>query len=162
MISHRQLCARVFQNPHYFFAFGFGSGLAPFAPGTWGTVMAVPLYFLLVNLSPMVYLGLCAIAFLYGCWISARVANDLQVNDYKGIVWDEIVGYCLTMFMIPVSLPAVLLGFILFRIFDIFKPPPIRWVDSHVKGGIGIMLDDVLAAVPAWIILYISYKAGIL
>ena len=162
MISQRQLCKRVFYDPHYFLAFGFGSGLAGFAPGTWGTMMAIPLYLLLLKLPSIAYLGVCILAFVYGCWVCGKVAKELGVHDYKGIVWDEVLGYWLTMFMIPVSLKAVVLGFVLFRIFDIIKPPPIRWVDRHVHGGVGIMLDDVLAAVPAWLILFISHKAGVL
>lgn len=162
MISHRLMYARVFTDPHYFLAFGFGSGLAKYAPGTWGTLAAIPVYLLMSKLSPMLYLSLCIIAFIYGCWISGRVADDLDVHDYKGIVWDEVVGYWLTMFMIPATASSIILGFILFRIFDIIKPPPIRWVDQHVGGGLGIMLDDVLAALFAWIIMLGSYKAGFL
>ena len=162
MISQRQLCKRVFYDPHYFLAFGFGSGLAGFAPGTWGTMMAIPLYLLLVKLPFGAYLGACVLAFIYGCWVCDKVAKELEVHDYKGIVWDEVLGYWLTMFMIPVSFKAVVLGFVLFRIFDIIKPPPIRWVDRHISGGFGIMFDDVLAAVPAWLVLFMCYKAGVL
>lgn len=162
MISKKKMIYKVFQDPHYFLAFGFGSGLLPKAPGTWGTLAAIPTYLLLSQYSTAWYLFFCFISFLYGCYCCQKVSNDLQVHDYKGIVWDEIVGYWLTMVCIPTSLTAVLLGFVLFRIFDIIKPPPIRWVDKKVQGGVGIMLDDVLAAIPAWCILYAIHRLGIL
>lgn len=147
------LANRVWQDPVYFIAFGFGSGLMPKAPGTWGTVAAVPVYLLLMHCNPIVYLILTALAFILGVWVSDKVSNELGVHDYKGIVWDEVVGYLLTMFMAPQGFKWMLCGFILFRIFDIWKPQPIGYIDEKVKGGMGIMLDDVLAAIPAWIIM---------
>ena len=153
MMSQANLVNRVWQDPVYFIAFGFGSGLMPVAPGTWGTLAAVPLYMLLMNTHWTVYLGLTLLALLLGVWASDKVTNDLGVNDYKGIVWDEVVGYLLTMFMAPKGLIWIALGFVLFRIFDIWKPQPIRYIDKKVHGGLGIMLDDVIAAVPACFIL---------
>lgn len=150
-----QLSSRVWQDPKYFIAFGFGSGLMPKAPGTWGTLAAIPLYLLIMNTSWMVYLGICVLAFILGVWVSDKVTNDLGVQDYKGIVWDEVVGYFLTMFLAPHGISWMVLGFVLFRIFDIWKPYPIRFIDTHVHGGLGIMLDDVLAAVPAWIVMQV-------
>lgn len=147
------LANRVWQDPVYFIAFGFGSGLMPKAPGTWGTVAAVPVYLLLMHCNPIVYLILTALAFILGVWVSDKVSNELGVHDYKGIVWDEVVGYVLTMFMAPQGFKWMLCGFILFRIFDIWKPQPIGYIDEKLKGGMGIMLDDVLAAIPAWIIM---------
>ncbi|CAM4508016.1 MAG: Phosphatidylglycerophosphatase A [Legionella sp.] len=147
------LANRVWQDPVYFIAFGFGSGLMPKAPGTWGTVAAVPVYLLLMHCNPIVYLILTALAFVLGVWVSDKVSNELGVHDYKGIVWDEVVGYLLTMFMAPQGFKWMLCGFILFRIFDIWKPQPIGYIDEKVKGGMGIMLDDVLAALPAWLIM---------
>jgi len=146
---------KVWQDTTYFLAFGFGSGLAPFAPGTFGTVAALPLYFLLALLPPQIYLVMTLVAFALGIWICGKVSRDLGVHDHAGIVWDEIVGFLLTMFLVPVYLIWVVAGFILFRIFDIWKPYPIRWVDKHVSGGLGIMIDDVLAAIPACFILEI-------
>ncbi|BCA94865.1 phosphatidylglycerophosphatase A [Legionella antarctica] len=146
---------RVWQDPVYFIAFGFGSGLMPMAPGTWGTLAAIPLYFLLVGSHWGVYLTFTILAFILGVWVSDKVSNDLGIHDYKGIVWDEVVGYLLTMFLAPKGFIWMLLGFILFRIFDIWKPQPIGYVDKKVHGGLGIMLDDVLAAVPAWLIMQI-------
>jgi phosphatidylglycerophosphatase A len=149
------LVNRVWQDPVYFIAFGFGSGLMPTAPGTWGTLAALPLYLLLIGSHWSVYLSFTLFAFIIGIWVSDKVTNDLGVHDYKGIVWDEVVGYLLTMFLAPSGLIWMIAGFILFRIFDIWKPQPIRYVDHKVHGGLGIMLDDVLAAVPAWLIMQI-------
>lgn len=147
------LSTKVFRNPAYFIAFGFGSGLSPFAPGTFGTLAAIPLYWLLSFFSWPVYFVVTGIAFILGVYVSGIVSRDLGEHDYKGIVWDEVVGYLLTMFLIPKGWLWTLAGFVLFRIFDIWKPWPIAWVDARVKGGMGIMLDDVIAAIPAWVIL---------
>lgn len=144
---------KVWRDPVYFIAFGFGSGLMPVAPGTWGTLAAIPIYLLLVGSSWGAYLFFTLAMFALGVAVSEKVSSDLGVHDYSGIVWDEVVGYLLTMFMAPVGLVWIILGFILFRIFDIWKPQPIKYIDQHVKGGLGIMLDDVLAAIPAWAIL---------
>lgn len=147
------LVNRVWQDPIYFIAFGFGSGLMSVAPGTWGTLAAMPIYLLLLNCHWSIYLLLTTFAFFLGVWVSDKVSRDLGVNDYKGIVWDEVVGYLLTMFMAPKGFFWMVLGFILFRIFDIWKPQPIRLVDRKIHGGWGIMLDDALAAIPSWLIL---------
>lgn len=154
-MNTEKLSTKVWQDPAYFIAFGFGSGLAPVAPGTWGTLAALPVYLLLIKTGWLVYLTLTVLAFIIGVVVSNRVSNDLGVHDYSGIVWDEVVGYLCTMFLVPHSAGWMVAGFILFRIFDILKPPPIRTVDKHVGGGLGIMLDDVLAAIPAWLILQV-------
>lgn len=148
-----KLSSKVWQHPAYFIAFGFGSGLMPIAPGTWGTLAAMPVYLLIAGMSWESYLMLTLAAFILGVIVSNKVSSDLGIHDYSGIVWDEVVGYLLTMFLAPISAVWMVIGFILFRIFDIWKPQPIRFVDKHVHGGLGIMLDDVLAAVPAWIIM---------
>lgn len=145
------LAQRVWQDPVYFIAFGFGSGLMPVMPGTWGTLAGIPVYLLLVGLSPIVYLTMTLLAFLLGVYVSHCVSRDLGVDDYPGIVWDEVVGYLLTMFLAPEGVAWMVVGFVLFRIFDVWKPQPIRWIDQYVKGGLGVMLDDVLAAVLAWL-----------
>jgi phosphatidylglycerophosphatase A len=145
----------VWQDPIYFIAFGFGSGLMPVAPGTWGTLAAVPMYLLLMDAPWFVYLGFTFLAFILGVWVSDKVTHDLGIQDYKGIVWDEVVGYLLTMFLVPKGLIWMSLGFILFRIFDIWKPNPIGYVEKRVHNGMGVMIDDVLAAIPACLILHI-------
>ncbi len=148
-----KLANRIWQDPTYFIAFGFGLGLMSFMPGTWGTLAALPLYLLIAELPWGWYLLITLIAFILGVLVSDVVSRDLGTHDYKGIVWDEVVGYLLTMFLAPKGVWWMLLGFVLFRIFDIWKTQPIRWVDKKIHGGLGIMLDDVLAAVPAWLIL---------
>ena len=146
--------ASSWKNPIHILAFGFGAGASPKAPGTMGTLVAVPIYMLLSDLPVFVYVLIVLLVTGFGVYICDRCAKDLQVHDHSGIVWDEIAGYLITMIAIPMSLWTVLLGFILFRIFDIWKPWPIGYLDRHVKGGLGIMLDDVAAGVLAWVILY--------
>lgn len=149
----KQIAVKVWQDPAWFIAFGFGSGLMPIAPGTWGTLAAIPIYCLMMSFSPIAYLSLTALFFILGVWVSDKVSMELGEHDFSGIVWDEVVGYLLTMACAPAGWQWMLAGFILFRIFDIAKPWPISLADKHVKGGLGIMLDDVLAAIPAWLIL---------
>jgi len=146
----------IFKNPIHFLAFGFGSGLAPKAPGTFGTLAAIPLYLLIQNLEWYFYLSIVLIAFLAGIWICDKTSTDLKVHDHPGIVWDEIVGYLLTMFLAPTGWLWIAVGFGLFRLYDIWKPWPINILDRQVRGGLGIMLDDVIAAVYAWIGLQIA------
>ncbi len=122
----------------------------PRAPGTWGTLVALPIYGLMVGLAPLPYVALTALLFLVGIWLCHVTARDLQVHDHPGIVWDEIVGYLVTMIAAPEGWLWWLLGFLLFRLFDILKPWPIRIADRRVGGGFGIMLDDLLAGVMAW------------
>lgn len=153
MISDKQLANKVWRDPVYFIAFGFGSGLLPYAPGTWGTLAAIPLYLILSALSTPYYACIAFLLFLVGIVFSQKVSNDLGVEDYSGIVWDEVVGYLLTMLAVPFHWLWIVLGFFLFRLFDIWKPFPIRLIDKHVPGGLGVMLDDVLAALPCWLIL---------
>ncbi len=152
-MNKRELSTKVWQDPFYFLAFGFGSGLLPWVPGTWGTLAAIPIYLLIAKCSWVSYLVLTLAAFIFGVALCDKVSREMGVHDYKGIVWDEVVGYLLTMMFVPHGLGWIIAGFMLFRLFDIWKPFPIRWVDKKVHGGLGIMLDDVLAAVPAWLIL---------
>ena len=138
---------RELLNPVSFLALGFGSGLAPVAPGTAGTVVAIPVYLLLQPLAMDLYLPLVVALFIAGIPICAYTANRLKVHDHPGIVWDEVVGYLLTMAFAPAGWFWVVAGFVLFRIFDVAKPWPIKWLDRQVNGGLGIMLDDLLAGV---------------
>ncbi|OMH39369.1 phosphatidylglycerophosphatase A [Motiliproteus sp. MSK22-1] len=141
------------RNPIHLLAFGFGSGAASFAPGTWGTVAALLPYYFLQDLSLLPYLAVIVISFLAGIYICGQTSKDLKVHDHGGIVWDEFVGLWITLMAVPTGWHWVALGFVLFRIFDIAKPWPIRWADRQVSGGFGIMLDDVLAGIYAWIVL---------
>ncbi len=137
----------IWRNPVHLLAFGFGSGLSPRAPGTCGTLVAVLLYVLFPPLHWSVYLLMLIAAFLLGIWLCGRTSRDLGVHDHGGIVWDEFVGYWVTMFMAPDGWQWVLGGFALFRLLDILKPWPIKWADQRVGGGLGIMLDDVIAGI---------------
>ena len=134
-------------NPIFLLAFGFGSGFAPKAPGTAGTLLAVLIHLILVNLPPWIHGTIIFAAFFIGIWVCGRTAEYLGVHDHEGIVWDELVGYWLMMFLVPSNWLWVSFGFVLFRILDIFKPWPISVVDRQVGGGLGIMLDDLLAGV---------------
>jgi len=144
------------KTPTGFLAFGLGSGLTPFAPGTFGTLAAFPFYLIMAQFTWPIYLGITVLAFILGIYLCDQASKNLGVHDHGGIVWDEFVGYWLTMFMIPLTWYWLLLGFILFRFFDIVKPYPIKWLDKKVKGGFGIMIDDVLAGIYAWIILMLA------
>lgn len=137
------------RHPVHLLAFGFGAGLAPKAPGTFGTLVAVAIYLLLVPLPLSSYLLLTAVVVLVGVWICDWSSRRLGVHDHPGIVWDEIAGYLVTMIAAPRGLVWVLVGFLLFRLFDILKPWPISWLDRRVGGGLGIMLDDVIAGLAA-------------
>ena len=143
----------VFGHPIHFLAFGFGSGLAPVAPGTFGTLVGIPFFFFMASLPLWGYLSLILAFFLFGVWLCDRSSKMLGVHDHGGIVWDEIVGYLVTMIAAPAGWEWVIVGFIPFRIFDIFKPWPIAYLDRHVSGGFGIMVDDILAGVYAMLIL---------
>ncbi|WP_086479548.1 phosphatidylglycerophosphatase A family protein [Oceanospirillum sanctuarii] len=144
--------ASMWRNPVHFLAFGLGSGAAPWAPGTVGTAAAVIPYLLWIQfLSPVWFLVLLAVTFVIGVWLCERTSEDLGVHDHSGIVWDEFVGYWLTMFLAPQGWEWALVGFVLFRFFDVLKPWPVKWADRRVAGGFGIMVDDVLAGVYAWI-----------
>ena len=147
----------VWTNGMHFLAFGFGSGAIPWAPGTMGTLVAIPLYLLFAWVSLPIYLLIILLTFVAGIWLCEIAARDTGVHDHPGIVWDEIVGYFITMIGVPHTLNWIVLGFVLFRLFDIWKPWPIGWVDRHLQGGMGVMCDDVLAACYAWIILHIMF-----
>lgn len=139
----------IWRNPVHFLAFGFGSGAVPKGPGTAGTVVAMAIYYVVPPLPPLAQVLVIVVSLVFGIWICGKTATDLGVHDHGGIVWDEFVGYWITMFMAPTGWVWPLIGFVLFRILDIFKPWPIKWVDKQVKGGMGIMLDDVLAGIMA-------------
>lgn len=141
------LAKTVFSSPVHFLAFGFGSGLSPFAPGTAGTLMAVPLYLLLAPLPLWAYVLVLVAVSVAGIWICGESSRMLGVHDHGGIVWDEFAGYLLTMLAAPQGWEWVIAGFFLFRLFDVWKPWPVRIADRNIQGGLGIMLDDILAGV---------------
>lgn len=143
------------RTPMQFLASGFGSGCAPIAPGTFGTAASIPVWILLSFLSPIPYAMVVIATFLLGWYVSEKASQELGVHDHGGIVIDEFVGFFITMFLVPLSWINILLGFILFRIFDVIKPWPIKVIDQKVKGGFGIMIDDVFAGVMALICMHI-------
>ena len=149
---------QLIRNPLHFLAFGFGSGLSPKAPGTAGTLVAVLLWPLLAGLPLSIYLAIVAVVPVTGFYLCGKTASDLGVHDHPGIVWDEIAGFWLAMTAIPVTWYWMLLGFILFRLFDIWKPWPIGWFDRQVDGGVGIMLDDLIAGLFAWVLLFLAVR----
>lgn len=146
--------AKLLLHPWHFFSLGFGSGLAPVAPGTFGTLAAIPLYLLCLNLSIQWYVALIVVAFVIGVYWCGFTSKALGVHDHSGIVWDEIVGFFITMIAVPPTITNIVLGFLLFRLFDIWKPWPIKLLDEKVSGGFGIMIDDVLAGVFALVFLH--------
>ncbi|MBQ0756221.1 MAG: phosphatidylglycerophosphatase A, partial [Amphritea sp.] len=137
--------ASVWRNPVHFLAFGLGSGAAPWAPGTVGTLAAIPFFLLMQPLSLFWYGVILLVTSLIGIYLCGKTSDDMGVHDHGGIVWDEFVGYWLTMFAAPPGWLWIIIGFVLFRVFDIIKPWPISWADKKVAGGLGIMLDDILA-----------------
>jgi phosphatidylglycerophosphatase A len=149
-----KLSAReILSTPVLFLAFGFGLGLAKKMPGTMGTLSAIPLYLVFIQANIWLYSLLTIFVIIVGVWICGDAAKLLGEHDFGGIVWDEIAGFLITMWLVPFSWHAVFSGFVLFRIFDIFKPWPIKWIDQKVEGGLGIMLDDVLAGILAALVL---------
>lgn len=137
--------AMLIAGPANFLALGGGLGLAPKAPGTFGTLLGIPLLLLMPTSLPA-YLGVLLLLAAVGIWCCDQCARQLGVHDHPGIVWDEVVGYLITMIAVPRSLVWIIVGFALFRLFDVLKPWPISWIDRRVHGGLGIMLDDMLAA----------------
>ena len=151
-ITFRELLKR----PICFLGLGFGTGLAPKAPGTFGTLAAIPLYWLMKDLPLGLYLAITIIAFIAGIWICQQSADWLGKDDPSAVVWDEIVGYMVTMIAAPTGWQWMLAGFVLFRFFDILKPWPISWADQKLHGGLGIMVDDVIAGLFAAVLLQVS------
>ncbi len=144
------------RNPIHLIAAGFGSGLAPRAPGTFGTLAALIPWWPLHFLPATGYWTVIAAGIALGIYVCGKTARDLRTHDHGSIVWDEFIGLWITLAWLPIAdaaSPIVFIwigaGFLLFRLFDIWKPWPIRWCDEHVHGGTGIMLDDILAGMVA-------------
>ena len=137
----------VHAHPAHWIAFGGGAGLAPFAPGTFGTLLAIPLYVLMTAyLDATLYLVVTIALFALGVWACGVTGRALGVADHGGMVWDETVAFLLVLFFTPAAPAWQAAAFVLFRVFDILKPAPIRYFDRTVKGGFGVMFDDLLAA----------------
>lgn len=153
IVSFKELLKR----PVCFLGLGFGSGLAPKAPGTFGTLAAIPIYCLMQDLPLAIYLALTVFAFVVGIWICQQSADWLEKDDPSAVVWDEIVGYLVTMIVAPSGWQWMVIGFVLFRFFDILKPWPISYADKNLHGGLGIMVDDVIAGIFALVIMQCLY-----
>ena len=143
----------VFTDPVNFLAFGFGTGLAPVAPGTAGSLPGVLLFWLTLDFGLYVQLTVAAVLVVAGVWICGESARRIGVHDHGGIVWDEIAGMYLTLLAAPLTPIGWLAAFVLFRVMDIVKPWPIRDLDHRLGGGVGIMLDDLVAALYAAVVL---------
>ena len=148
--------ASIWRNPIHLVAFGLGTGASPYAPGTMGTLLGVPIVWLLAGWPLWVYLLVTVILILAGTWVCEKTARDIGVHDHSGIVIDEVAGYLVTMIAVPVNIWTLLAGFVLFRLFDVAKPWPIHWLDKKVKGGLGIMIDDVIAGVFALAVMWLG------
>lgn len=144
----------VLAHPAHFIAFGGGAGLAPWAPGTFGTLLAIPLYWLVAPHLPAAgFLLFWLVLFILGVWASGITTRALGVPDYGGLVWDETVAFLLVLFFVPSEIYWQAAAFLLFRLFDILKPPPIGDLDRALKGGFGVMLDDLVAAFYALLVM---------
>lgn len=136
------------RNPVHLLAFGLGSGCAPKAPGTFGTLAAIPFWWIFLQDVPLIpYLCVIIAGFAFGVYLCEQTSKDLGVHDHGGIVWDEWIGLWITYIALPSGIEWIIIGFALFRFFDILKPWPIKWLDEKVHGGFGIMIDDVLAGI---------------
>lgn len=139
--------AFMLRRPAHVVALGFGAGLIPFAPGTFGTLLAMPLFWWLdARLTPGHFLLLLAALYAAGIWCCQRTGRSLGVEDHKAIVWDETVAFLIVLFFTPSTAPWQAFAFLLFRLFDIFKPGPIRAIERMFRGGFGVMIDDLAAA----------------
>jgi phosphatidylglycerophosphatase A len=152
LITSASLAARpnlrfLFAHPYHFVALGFGVGLAPVAPGTFGTLLALPLFWLLgPRLDPIGFLIVLGFMYVGGIWVCDRTGRDLGVQDHQAMVWDEAVAFLLVLFFTPATLVWQAFAFLLFRFFDILKPGPIRYLEARFRGGFGVMVDDLVAA----------------
>ena len=144
---------KVLTDPVNFLAFGLGTGLMPVAPGTFGSLLGVGVFWVTRDVGLYVQLSIAAALIVSGIWICGRSSAQLGVHDHSGIVWDEVAGMYITLFLAPPTMLGYALAFALFRFFDIVKPWPIRDLDHRLGGGLGIMLDDLAAALYALILL---------
>jgi phosphatidylglycerophosphatase A len=155
--------AWVFRSAPRIIAFGFGAGLLRPAPGTWGTALGWLLWAVALSHCPeaVIAVGL-VVAFALGCWCCHRTGRDMGRADYGGMVWDEMVAIWLVLWLAPGSLVFQCIGFVAFRAFDIIKPPPIHFFDSHLKNGFGVMWDDIVAAVYTLLVIAVLVRLEVL
>jgi len=144
----------LFSHPAHFIALGFGAGLAPVAPGTVGTLVALPIAAALrAYANDAVFIATIVGAFAVGVWAAGRTGKALGEGDHGAIVWDEVVAFLLVLFFVGSDPMREAFAFVLFRAFDITKPPPARFIDREWHGGFGVMADDVVAAFYALVVL---------
>jgi phosphatidylglycerophosphatase A len=146
MIVFRPRAAFVFSHPAHVVAFGFGAGLAPFAPGTAGTLLGWAIAWPLTATHPVVVLATAVVLFVVGLWACEVTGRNLGIADHSAMVWDEVVAFLLILAIVPRELPWQAAAFVAFRFFDIAKPPPIRHFERRYGGGFGVMFDDIVAA----------------
>jgi phosphatidylglycerophosphatase A len=143
-------------NPRHLLATGFGSGLSSVMPGTMGSLAAIPIWLLLIQLTWQLYLLLLICGICIGVYLCCRTTRDMRVYDHGSIVWDEFVGVWITLMSLPVNnWQWVIVGLVIFRILDIWKPWPIRWFDRNMHGGMGVMVDDIIAGILSAGIIYL-------
>jgi phosphatidylglycerophosphatase A len=149
----------LLRRPAHFIAFGFGAGLIPVAPGTFGTLLAFPLYWLILpQVGPTEYLLVVVVMFGLGVWACDVTGRAIGAADHGGMVWDETVAFLLVLFFVPAALHWQAVAFLLFRLFDILKPPPIGYYDRVFKSGFGVMLDDLVAAFYTLVVLAVATR----
>ena len=160
-VAGRPSARFVFAHPAHILAFGFGIGLIPFAPGTFGTLLALPMHALLLpRIGDQAFVVLVVVLFALGVWACQVTGRRLGVHDHGGMVWDETVAFLIVLYFTPASPIWQAFAFLLFRLFDIVKPMPIRHFDRTIRNGLGVMFDDLLAAfytllcLAAWKILF--------
>lgn len=151
-VPHNQSAGQRFV---IFLATGFGAGRLPHAPGTYGTLVAIPFYLVLMGAPPLAYFSIVVLLFVLGVMICSVAETAFAAHDHPAIVWDEIVGFLVTMFLAPPGWSWIVIGFLLFRVFDIWKPFPIGMLDRRVPGGLGSMLDDAAAGVLGFFVLQV-------
>ena len=151
--------AFMFRHPAHLVALGFGAGLSPWAPGTLGTLVAIPIALLLRRYAGDIeYVSVLVLLFGIGVWASQVTGRELGQPDHGGIVIDEVVAFLLVLFFTGVTVERIAIAFALFRFFDIVKPPPIRQLDARMKNGLGVMLDDLLAAGMALLVFAVGQR----
>lgn len=153
----------VFKSVPRVIAFGLGSGLIRPAPGTWGTLLGWLLWVLIVARLPDLVIAVTIVSgFALGCWVCQRVGKEMGRPDHGGMVWDEIVAFWLILWLTPAGFVPQLVAFVIFRLFDVMKPPPIHFFDRRLKNGFGVMWDDILAAAYSLLLIAILVRLEVL
>jgi phosphatidylglycerophosphatase A len=158
MRLNRNAPKTIWTNPIHFIACAFGFGALPWAPGTWATLATIPIIIALKHFPDWVYLLITFAMILAGIYVCGVTNRDFGTEDHPACAWDEMASFPLVMFIVPLTFWHVVIAVVLFRFFDILKPWPIRWLDRHIHGGLGVMLDDVVAAIFSWLIMQIVIR----